>query len=104
MRITSPSVGRMVLLGIGGWLTLFALVLFEAWPRLPQSWKGWLMFAAIGPPSYIALEILGGRALSEKHSHAISQKHFSWLRILVLVTAVLAIAVACWYFSWLLSK
>jgi hypothetical protein len=85
-----------------------ALMFFVNTGAFPQTGIGWLMFVVIGPPLYLAMEVLGEalfhglralpgiRTLHARVESAAAGKRFSWTRVgygvlsaLVLVAAVI---------------
>lgn len=55
------------------WLLLAGMALLTAWPSMPSSRAGWLLVLVIGPPLYLAGELLAERIWSSKPARAISE-------------------------------
>jgi hypothetical protein len=77
---------------LGVWAMLVALVVFELYPALPSTARGWLLLAVAGPPLYVAVELLAEKLLSREAGLRISAKRFSWKRVFVVVLALVAVA------------
>jgi len=77
---------------LGLWATLVALVVFELYPALPSSARGWLLLVVAGPPLHAAAELLAEKLLSREAGLRISAKRFSWKRVFAVLLALLAVA------------
>lgn len=71
------------------WLLACGLLLLMLWPWRPATPTQWVLFVALGPLVYGALEYLGGWAFSSKVGARISPRRFSWLRIAYALAAFL---------------
>lgn len=74
------------------WAMLVALVVFELYPALPGTGRGWLLLVVAGPPLYVAAELLAEKLLSREAGLRISAKRFSWMRVFVVLLALVAVA------------
>jgi hypothetical protein len=98
--MSARHLSRLVLVGAVGWLFVAALLLLQVWPRVPQGFAGWMVFIALGPPSYVLAAAFAGWLFSERHGAAISRARFSPLRVLFALFVSLAFLAVYW---WVLS-
>jgi len=98
--MSAQRLSRVVLFGAAGWLFVVALLLLQFWPQVPQTFAGWVVFIALGPPVYVLAEALAGWLFSERHGAAISRARFSPLRVLFGLVVSLVFLAAYW---WVLS-
>ena len=94
------STARVLALGSIAWLVVASLLLLQLLPRLPQSALHWAFFIALGPPLFVALEVLAGWLLSPEHGSRLSSRQFSVIRVLVAIPVALALMALS---SWLAS-
>ncbi|MFZ3174546.1 MAG: hypothetical protein WA146_06580 [Thiobacillus sp.] len=87
-----------------GWLLIAGLLLFQLWPDLPQTSLQWFLLVAFGPPLYVLGEGFFSWLLSSKHGKAISNREFSFVRVLVALPIMLAVFALCWWLSWLFPQ
>jgi hypothetical protein len=88
-----------LLVGAVCWLLLVGLILLQFWPNLPRSTTQWALVIVFGPPLYLLGELVFGWLFSDRHSRAISQSTFSFLRILVALPVLLVLVGLCWWLS-----
>src|SRR5438552_10159229 len=98
--MSARRLGRLVLAGAAGWLFVVGIVLLQLWPRVPQSFGGWVLFVALGPPAYLLAEAFAGWLFSERHGMVISRARFSLLRVIFGLLVSLVFLAAYW---WVLS-
>ena len=87
-----------------GWLFIAGLLLFQLWPNLPHTSLQWFLLVAFGPPLYVLGEGFFGWLISPKHGKAISDRKFSFVRVLLVLPVMLAVFAFCWWVSWLLAQ
>jgi hypothetical protein len=75
------------------WFLLAGLLILQLWPDLPKTNFGWFLLLVLGPPAYLAGEGLFSWLFSEKHGREISNKQFSWLRVVLALAVVTVLLV-----------
>jgi hypothetical protein len=86
------------------WLAIGSFLIFQLWPDLPHTKLQWFLLIAFGPPIYIFGEAFFGWLFSAKHGKVISQRKFSFARVLVAFPVVLALFALSWWVSWLFTR
>jgi hypothetical protein len=67
------------------WLFIAWLLLIQLWPHLPHTALQWFLLVAFGPPLYVLGEGFFGWLFSPKHGKAISDREFSFVRVLLVL-------------------
>ena len=70
------------------WFFIVGLIILQQWPDLPKTELGWFLLIVAGPLLYIAGEGFFSWLFSEKHGKEISNKQFSFLRVVIAVIVV----------------
>jgi hypothetical protein len=84
---------------LAAWVIAVLVILRISWPAIPRNWVDWLLLVFVGVPLYVAAEIGFAWLFSPKRGAALSERKFSWLRIVVALIAALAAAALCWAVS-----
>jgi hypothetical protein len=79
---------------LAAWAVLLAAVAFELYPAIPEGRRGWTLLVVLGPPIYVALELLAAKVWSHEWGVRISFATFSWKRVLIALVVCLALAAA----------
>lgn len=90
-----PTVA-MILVAVGIWVVLSAIVLVSFWPWYPRTSTQWVVFLMVGVPFAVGMEYLGERLFSPQLGSRISARKFSWLRILYSLGAMLLLLAVLW--------
>lgn len=89
MQRESPVKPLQFLLRLAvAWLFIVGFIILQQWPDLPKTDLGWFLLVVAGPPVYVAGEGFFSWLFSEKHGKEISNKQFSFLRVVLAVAVV----------------
>jgi hypothetical protein len=84
---------------LAAWAFLAVIVVLEFIPDTPTTAGGWVLLLVVGPPVYLAFELVGDWLFSAKTGASISAARFSLARVAVAiaVTAVVLGPFLWWY-------
>jgi hypothetical protein len=86
------------------WLVVGGFLVVQFWPDLPHTNLQWFLLIAFGPPIYIFGEAFFGWLFSAKHGETISNRKFSFVRILLVLPIALAFFALSSWVSWMLTN
>lgn len=78
---------------LAAWAVLIAVVAVDLYPVIPEGRRGWTLLVVLGPPIYVALELLAAKVWSHEWGVRISFATFSWKRVLIALLVCLTLAV-----------
>lgn len=94
------------------WAVICGVILLQFWPIHPQGKYQWALFVVFGPPAYVLLDGMAELVFSKRRGYnsgselgyGAEPQGFSFKRVLVGVSVVVAITIIFIGLTWLVSK
>lgn len=96
---------KRLLIGITIFIFIYLLfIILYLYPHIPKDFIGWLVLIFIGIPIFLLFEMIGNFLTNKKLGSKISEKKFSFKRILISIFIVILFISITFYVMMLLNS